>query len=289
MGPRRLLTVFLLATGAALPAAAQAPDSSEATTRPSRAYVPPRVALSVTAGSPGLGEIQSQEVVAERLFGGAVTETASLRRTLSVEDGFHAGVSALFGLSPAWGVRVGLAAGRANLAAEYSGEEEWEDAVRGLDPGGAGELSTLSAEAALRFRMVSRRRLQPYAEVGITTLRIDAEDPGFPGAAGLAGQTSVGGLAAVGAVFPLLGRVAGRVQATAQLFGNPATPALEGAAAAPVDTLRVTFATLEAGPYADPYRELLAALRLDVGLSLELGSTRRPRGAAAAPPSDSRP
>lgn len=274
---------------AALPAApptagAQTPDSTPSARAPRPAYVPPRLAVSVTAGWLRFGELQNQGVRAERLDeDGIPAGEASLERILAAEDGLQVGASVLMGLSRAWAVRLGATVGTASLAGIYSGDDPWEGDVEGLPVAPSTDVSVLSAEGALRFRMRSSRRIQPYAELGLGAFRITAADPAFPGAAALTGETSLSVVAGAGAIVPIRGRVAGRLQATGHFFGTPAPPAEGGSSVAAGDTLRVTFLSAAAGPFADPARELLRALRLDLGLSVELGSIRRTDARAARP------
>ena len=281
-----LLLLVLATTAAAVPdaARAQTPDTVAAAPAPRPPYVPPRLAVSVTAGWLSFGELQNQGVRAERLDeAGTATQEASLERSLTAEDGVQVGASVLLGLARAWAVRLGVTVGKASLAAGYSGEEPWEGDVGGLPVGPSADLSVLSGEGALRFRMRSSRRFQPYAELGLGAIRLTAADPVFPGAAGLSGRTSVSVVAGVGAVVPIRGRLAGRLQATGHFFRTPAGTAEAGAPVAAGDTLRVTFQGPSAGPFADPAIELLRAVRFDLGLSVEVGSIRRTDAPAALP------
>lgn len=284
-----LLVIPALVAPAAQPAAAQTEDTTTAAPAPRPPYVPPRIAVSVTGGRLSFSDLQNQRVRAQRLDeGGTPTDEASLERSLEAEDGLQVGASVLVGLTPVWALRVGAALGTASLAAGYSGDDPWEGDVRALPVGPSADVSVLSAEGALRFRMRSSRPFHPYAELGLGALRLTADDPAFPGAAGLTGETSLSVLAAVGAIVPIRGALAGRLQATGHFFGTPASPAEAGAPVATGDTLRVTFLGAAAGTFADPARELLRAFRLEVGLSVEVGAMRR-TVAPAAPPPDSRP
>ena len=270
-------------------ATAQAGDSAVAAA-PRPAYEPPRVAFSVGVGTLGVTELQTQAVTVERLDdAGAPTESASLDRTLAAERGVSVGASALLGLTPAWAIRAGLSWGTASLGQGFAGDDRWEEAAEGLTPGASTDLTMLAAESAFRFRMRSGRRMQPHLEIGMGAVRMEAGDPSYPGAGALTGETRVGLLAGFGAIFPLWRRIAGRAQATGLFFANPTGLADAGSAVAAGDTLRVRFDAPEAGAFADPARELMRALRLEVGLSLEVGRVARPSVAPAAPPPDSRP
>lgn len=283
-----LLVLPALASGAQ-PVGAQTEDTTTVGPPPKPSYDPPRIAVSLAGGRLSFSDLQNQRVRAERLNeAGTPTGESFLERSLAAEDGLQVGGSVLLGLSRAWAVRVGATVGKASLAAGYSGDDPWEEDVKGLPVAPSTDVSVLSAEGALRFRMRSSRPFQPYAEMGLGALRLTAEDPSFPGAAGLTGETSLSVLAAVGAIIPIRGPLAGRLQATGHFFGTPASPAEAGAPVAAGDTLRVTFLDAAAGTFADPVRELLRALRLDVGLSVEVGAMRR-SDAPAAPPSGSRP
>lgn len=279
-------------TTGALPAdtlEATPPDTTTAPA-PRRPYVPPRLAVSLSAGTLGFDHLQNQPVMAVRLGeGGARVDSAGLDRRLAAEDGLQATVSALLGLSRAWAIRGAVTWGSATLASGYAGEEAFETDAAGLPHAASPDLSVLAVEGALRFRMLSGRRMQPFAEVGAAAVRLAAEDTAFPGAAGLTGETSMAGLVALGAIIPIRGALAARVQATGHWFGTPAGPAPAGVTVATGDTLEVRFLAPLPEQTADPVREMLRTVRLDFGLSIELGSAVHPRAAAVGPRSGSRP
>ncbi|HUG41014.1 MAG TPA: hypothetical protein VMM12_11030 [Longimicrobiales bacterium] len=292
--PVRAAAVLLLpALLAALPpreAAAQGPDAASPTRPPAPPYAAPRVAFSVTLGTLGVGDLQAQPVLAEVVDeAGVPTAADTLARTLGAEDGFQVGGSALVGLTPAWAVRAGLTLGRATLVAGYAGEEAYERGARGLAGPASTDLSVLAAEGALRFRLPSGRRVQPYAELGVALVRVEAADTSFPGAGSLTGEASPSVLGALGAIIPIRGALTGRVQASAHYLRTPAGLAPADAPVAAGDTLRLTFAAARAAPFADATREVLRVLRLDIGLSLEVGRVARPRAAPAAGTSAPRP
>lgn len=263
-------------------------DTTEARVARPR-YEAPRVAFSVLVGTLGFGDLHHQRVRTERLGrDGAVLDEGSLRRTLSAGGGLQVSASALLGLTPAWAVRAGVSVGEATLEDGYAGEEALREDAGQLEVAASSDLSVVSVEAALRFRMRSGRRVQPYAELGLAAVRVEAEDRAFPGAAALDGDASLAGVAALGAVVPIRGAFAGRIQVSTHLFRTPARLAAAGEAVAEGSRLRVTFDEPAAGPFADPMPELTRTLRLDLGLAIELGSVSRRRGAAAvrttAPP-----
>lgn len=270
-------------------AAAQEPTAAPTPATPAApVYQPPRLAISVTAGLLRFGDIQTQAVRAERLDAeGAVTETEALRRTLEGESQVTAGVSALLGVARAWAVRAGVWWGRGSIAARYGGPEAFADEAQALTGGRETALSLVGAEAALRFRMSSARRLQPYAEVGLAGVWWEGRGSGGPGATGLeAPVRRWAPLAALGAVVPLREGLTARVQATTHLQRSPLGPVPSGRLVAESDTFRLTFADPERGPFADAALELTRTLRLEAGLSLELGAApgpARPRSGSGAP------
>lgn len=273
--------------------AAQAiPDTTPA--EPPRAvfrHDAPRFAVSVSIGTLGFSDLQRQGVLAERLLrDGTVGETESLVRRVTAEDGLQLGVSALLGLSQAWAVRAGASWGRASLAAGYSGEGELRQDVGALGPGGSSDLSVLTLEGALRFRMRSSRPFQPYAELGLAAIRLDAGEAPLAGAGPLAGSSSsLAGLAALGAIIPLRGPFAALIQASGTFFRTPLEGEEEGTSVAASQKLRVSFEAPAAGSFSDPALELARTVRLDLGLAIELGSVAAPRAAAAAPTTGSPP
>lgn len=291
--PARALHL-VLAAGllAAVPVggAAQVADATADTAAraPRPPYRPPRLEISLTAGTIGLGDLQTQAVLAERVdVEGLPTET--LRRTLSAEEGRHLSGSVVLGLGATWAIRAGASVGWGSLGQSYAGTEVWAEDAGGLRPTAAADVSILAAEAALRFRMRSARRAQPYAELGAGVLRVEAEDRSFPGAASLAGDPSLAALVAAGLIVPIRGVLAARIQATGQFLRTPAALAPEGALIAEGDTLRLRFAAPATADFADAARELTRSLRLEVGLSVELGRASRPRAEPAGRPSGSRP
>ena len=249
----------------------------------------PRVAFSVTVGTLGFGDLQTQPVRATALDAdGLPTDSTVLERRLAAEDGLQVGVAALVSLTSAWAVRAGATLGRATLAGGYDGEAPFEGDARGLAPAASDDLTFLALEAALRFRPLSNRRLQPWVELGGAGVRVTAEDPAFPGAAELDGDIALAALAGVGALVPLWGPVSGAVSLTAQLLRTPAGIAPAGGVVAAGDTLVVRFLAPDGRAVADPGRELLRVTRLDLGLSVGLGGGG-PRAARAGRPSGSPP
>lgn len=260
-----------------LPAPAPVPQDSVRTAPAAPgAYTPPRVAVSVMVGTLGFGELQRQGVTAEVLdAGGAVLGTDTLTRILGAGDGLQVGASALLGLSGPWALRGAISWGRGTLEAGYAGDEPVRGDAAGVEVPTSADFTVLSAEGALRYRLLSRRRLQPYMELGVAAVRVEAEDAAHPGAGDLDGETSLGALAAVGAIVPLVGPVSGRIQASGHFFRTPAAPAPAGGLAGAADTLRLTFQDPAVGPFADRAVELTRTLRLELGLSVGIGSAGR--------------
>lgn len=280
MRPGTFFSLLALAAVAPGAATAQIPDTAAADTiapatrAAAPAYVPPRVAFSVSLGTLGFGDLHIQPVRVQRLGkdGTVLDDEGSLRRTMSAGEGLQVVASALLGLSPAWAVRVGASLGRATLAEAYSGEEQLREDVAALPDPVSPDLSSLAIEGALRFRMRSGRPFHPYAELGLAAVRIEPEDPTFPGAASLDGSVSLAGLAAVGAVVPVWDVFAGRLQLTGQFFRTAPAPAPTGERVTEGTRLRVTFEPPAVGSFADPMPELTRTLRFDVGILIDLGA-----------------
>lgn len=307
MGRGALLVLLSLAVPSQ-PASAQDPDTIPAeptdtvladtsaadTTAPDVAerspYEPPRWAVSLTAGFIGFGELQTQAVLARRTDDQGEVTTTVLQRGLEADGGLQVAVSALLGLTPAWAVRAGAGWGRGRLTAEVSGgDDELAGAVAELPVPGQGEFRVLSGELAVRFRTVSGRRLQPYLEVGMAALRWDMDGEPIVGGEGLAGRTRWAGLAAAGGIIPVWPGISGRVQLSGAFFRSPLAPAAPGPLGA-AEGLVVIFPEPATGAFADPAIELTRTLRLDVGVSMELGRAGEapPGSAADAPPSAGR-
>lgn len=296
MVPRTtLLLLVLVATGAGA-AIGQEPvgqDSVGQEPATMRAHhQPPRFSFSVAGGSLGIGTLQRQPVTARRRDpAGAVLRSATLTRTVVAEAGIHAGAAVIASLSPAWALRLGVAGGRATLRTRYAGEDSLF--LRTLEVVGDREtieLSLLSFEAALRFRIASTRRLQPYLELGAARQRWDAGPLPGGGALAAGGVSRTAVLAAVGAVIPVTGPLAARVQASTRVFRTP----LEAAAPRTPDlsssTLALSFLPTAQDGFASTAHSLVQGSRLEVGLSLGWGAVREaPRGRSGTDASTSPP
>jgi hypothetical protein len=244
------------------------------------AYVPPRFALSLTVGTIGIGTLQAQPALAERVTGaGAVTDSVLLARSVEADRGLAVGASALWSLGPRWAVRVGAELGRATLGSTYEGEDDlYVDAANQLAAEDEVDATMLALEAAVRMRLPSSRRAQPYVEVGAFTTRwsTDEDRPGIPLAEGV---QRVGAHAAVGAVIPLWGALSATVQATDRVYRTPLDAAPGGTAGPAGSTLAVTLLAPGEAAYADEEYTLVNSLQLDLGLRFTAGS-------AAVPPPD---
>lgn len=263
------------------------PLAGSDTTPAGPSYEPPRWALSVGTGFASYGDLQAQDVVATWTAEDSITDVRTMRREVKAAGGLQVSGSVLVGLTPAWAIRAGGAWSSGSLDVSVSGEDEDRvGEVRTLTGQGAGEFNLLSGEAALRFRMASSRRLQPYAELGVAVLRWALDGDAGPGTEDLDGTTRVGGVAALGAILPVWGRLAARAQLSARYFRTPVRPVAPGPLAEN-DTLSVVFGEAAGAAYADPRIELARLLRLDVGLSLETGRVgpARPGSGSAAPSS----
>lgn len=256
-----------------------APADTVPLTPPRPEYVPPRYALSVVAGRTGGGTVQEQPIVAVRFdAGGAVADSAILQRVLVADGGFQAGVSAVVSLAPGWAVRLGAGAGRLTLRPRYDGgDSTFTAAASAIADTEASDVSLFFVEGALRMRLFTRRRPQPYLELGASSVRWTADDPPA-GAPDLAdGVTRFAALAAVGVLIPFNDHLSGRVQVETRAFRAPVEPSPAGASIPATDSLTLTFAAPGAGPFADSAHELFSTTRLDIGLSFGFGAVPRRR------------
>jgi opacity protein-like surface antigen len=289
VGWRGLLVVSLVAILSPAFAVAQDPPLPEAPApdtipdavpdtipdAPAPIWTPPRFTVSVSIGTLGSGDLQTQAVQAERLGeDGVVLESADLGRRIGLRGGYRAQVSATGALGHGWALRLAAAMGRGRLAHSYSGPDRWAADAAALPAAGDRDVSLTGIETALRFNVLTGHRLSPYLEVGIAADRWQSAGAGDPvaGAAALsAGVTRVAGLAAVGGLYPVTDRLAVRVQATTRFQRTPLSAIPPGHEIARGDTLVLTTQAHQARPFADPAVELLSLVRLDFGLSYGLG------------------
>lgn len=274
-----LLGVAILALGGMAPLDAQIPDTlprdSAAQPPPAApAYVPPRFALSVTLGTLGFGTLQRQRVLATRVnSAGEALDSAVLNRAVEAERGLQLGVSGVFHIDRTWAVRLGVGVGRTTVRPEYKGEADLFTAAAGrLAATEASDATLMMLEAALRMRVPSVRRAQPYVEVGGTVMHWKAGAvAGTPKLDD--GVQRMGAVAAAGVDVPLTERLAGRLQATSRVFRTPVDPAPAGMAGPGTSTMTLTFMRPETDPFADDSHELTTTLRLELGISLGIGGT----------------
>lgn len=257
---------------------------------PARRYEPAAFSLTVTAGLPGSGEAQSQPVLAyRRTLSGAVLDSALLNRTVRYQGGISARVSGELGLSPAWVLRLGAGVTTATLQTSYSGDRDlYVLSVEAIQAGEA-ELRALSLESAIRYRIPSSRRLQPYLEFGAVYSRWSAEGSLSEVAAIGAGTERFEALAGVGGVVPLNRTFSARLHLSTRVFRNPVPALPAGDTVLTSSALALTAQRPPASAFADADREMLSLLRLELGLSLDLqrpaANLRRP----AAPPDTTSP
>lgn len=287
--PVLFLLVALMAAAGLAPLAGQEADTlpAPADTTPAAvepSHAPPRFVLSLTVGTLGIGTVQSQPVIVTRHDpAGEVLESATLRRTLEAEGGFRVAAGGLISLDPTWAVRLAGAVGRTTIEPGYAGEPA--QLVRDAAALGSqdADVTLLVAEAALRMRIASSRRAQPYLEVGTAVTRWHSGSAPA-GATDLAdGVGRMGGLAAVGVEVPYSDRLSARLQATTRFSRTPVDPVPAGTEVPADSTLTVTFAAPEARPFADRSHELVSGIRLELGVSLGLGGTLEPPHDPAAP------
>lgn len=285
-----LLLVACLGPGSAAPLAAQDPDpvddrrarpeQGELTAAqdtaplepPAPAYVPPRYSVSVTIGRPGGGVMQAQPVQLTTLDeAGLPVDSALLRRSVEAGDGIQLGVSALYGLGPAWAVRVGAGIGRISVGPHYDGEEATlEDAAPALAADEGSDISMFLVEGALRMRLLSSRRAQPYLEMGASWLRWSTDSGAAAGLDLPAGERRLGAVGGAGVLIPFTDRLSARVQVETRAFRTPVATREAGAEALSSATHVVTFAAPSTGLFADGTRELYSTTRLEVGITLRL-------------------
>ena len=300
MGRLRVLLTCLAAIGGATGADAQetepeAPATAASPPEPGFIYVAPRFAVAVTLGTPGLGDLYARPAVVDRVVlddaGKVVADTDLLTRTVRAEGGFQAGMSAILSLDDAWAVRIGGSYGRTTLTAAYGGPDSAAaavEAVSRLADEESGELRTTSLEAALRYRVPSARRAQPYVELGAAVLRWKGD--GGPAAEGVReGETAIGATAAVGVVVPLTDWLSGEVQAETRVYRNPVRPAPAGTAGPRSSIVAVTIGGTEGALFGDADREVVGGGRLAVGLRVGLGRAPPPPEPPEPPASSSPP
>ncbi len=255
------------------------------TAAPAWAQDPPsaaRLTVSISGSTVGVGDLQSQPVVAQRLEDGAVTEMVVLRRSVRASGGVRIHVGAELQLDRSWALRVAAGMGRTRLEDAYSGEEEWLEAAGETGRAVPRDVQLAGMDAALRFMLPSANSFHPFIEVGIVGERWRSDTStgsAFPGAeALLEAVTRVGGHAAVGGTYALTGRLAGRLQVSTQVFRTPVHPMDAGLEVGRSDTLVLTSAAPAGHGFADSSIELLRSTRLELGLTYSL------LGAAAARP-----
>ncbi len=295
MRPAALLvaaTLAALAAPAVRTVAAQEPDTVSATpadtvppapTRPE--YVPPRYAISVVGGRPGAGTAQEQPVLAIRFDEtGTVADSSLLQRTLEADGGFQVAASAIVSLTPRWAVRMGAGAGRLTLRPRYDGgDSTFAAATSTLTETESGEVSLFFLEGALRMRLKTRVRPQPYLEVGASSVRWTADEPPA-GAAELAdGVTRFAALAAVGVLIPVNQRISARIHVETRAFRTPLGPRPAGSDGPAVDSMSLTFLAPDADRFSDNAQALYSTTRLDVGVSFGFGAMPRSPATPATP------
>lgn len=258
------------------PLAAQDPDTltdpQAVLEAPAPAYVPPRYSVSVTVGRHGGGVMQTQPVQLTTLDEeGLPVDSTLLLRSVEAGDGVQLGVSALYGLGPVWAVRVGAAVGRISVRPRYDGDEAiLEDAASALATDGGSDVSTFLVEGALRMRLLSSRRAQPYLEMGASWLGWSTDD-GAAAALDLpAGERRLGAVGGAGVLIPFTDRLSARVQVETRAFRTPVATRATDSEALSSATHVVTFAPPSTGLFADDTRELYSTARLEVGITVRL-------------------
>ncbi|MDX1673404.1 MAG: hypothetical protein R3314_01285 [Longimicrobiales bacterium] len=284
-GPATLAALATLAV--VIPATAQAPrdsvpqDTVVVGPRSGLGYTPPRLSIAGFVGLPGSGPAQSHPVRASRRdLTGVVIDSTLLTRSVEIRGGWHGGVAATLGLGRDWAVRLGAGYSTATLATEYSGESEIFVADANELAGSEVALRVASLESALLYRIPSSRRVQPYLELGGAVSRWST-DGGLPGTASLrSAVTRFEALAGIGGIIPLTGRLSARVHASTRVFQTPVQVAPAGDTLVTGATLVLVSRPAATTEFADPSREAVDLLRLQVGISYDLGRVSEP----VAPP-----
>lgn len=303
MGRAAVLLVALMALGA-VTLAAQEPDTLPADTlatgtlppadtataadtvpEPAFTYVPPRAAFAITINRPSAGRLQSQPVLARLLSeGGEVRDTALLERAVEVDGALELGVSSVWTLGPGWALRLGAGIGRLTIRPRYLVEDTaFARATGALAADEASDATTIFLEGALRMRIASDRRAQPYLELGAAALRWESADQlaGDPGLHD--GVTRIAPMAAVGAVIPVKGRLSAALQLSTRALRTPAPSAATGTSGSSNESIAITFADPARTRFADSTHELVSMLRLDVGVSMGIGGGLSTSSASATP------
>lgn len=257
---------------------------------PTLGYDPAAFSLELTIGVPGSGEAQRQPATVLRTdIEGTVLDSAVLTRTLSVRGGATAAVSGVIGLGRDWAARLGVGLTTARVEAGFggAGTDSLLVGTANAVPGTRADLTLLTVETGLHYRIPSRKRLQPYLELGAAYARWHARSA--PDAL----QDDLGSrfeaTAGVGGVIPLDQRFSVRFRASTRVFRTPVLPRAAG------DTLgtriepgwpptrkeayRRTVLVAEGptrSPFADGALELLSLLRLQLGVSWDLRAPRTP-------------
>lgn len=250
--------------------------------RPGLGYTPPTFSIAAFVGLPGSGPAQSHPVRAwRRDLTGVVTDSTVLSRAIDIRGGWYGGISGTLGLDRDWALRLGAGVSTATLETEYSGESE-------IFVAGANELAAApvalrvaSLEAALLYRIPSARRIRPYLELGGAVSRWSA-DGALPGMESLqSAVTRFEALAGVGGIIPLTGRLSARVHASTRVFRTPVRVEAAGDTLASGAILVLASEPAAGTAFADATREAVDLLRLQVGISYDLG--RRVSGPAGPP------
>lgn len=253
-------------------------DQDTATAATPAPHAPARFSLALSVGGLGDRTLQSQTVLAERRnAAGTVLETATLGRSMEAEGGVEVGLTGTLSLGPTWAVRVGAGLGFTTFGVAYNGDDElFVTAAGHLAEREAVDVTVVALDAALRMRIPSTRRAQPYLELGATSMTWRGASP-MAGAPELEdGVHRVAGLAAAGVIVPVRNRLAAQLRISSRTYRTPVGISPAGEPGVRSSTLVTTFAAPESRPFADPALELTTALRLDVGLSLGLGGQVTP-------------
>lgn len=241
-------------------------------------------------GLPGGGEAQNHPVRLWRTdLGGAVLDSAVLSRTIELRGGVYGGVSGAVGLGRDWAVRLGLGVATGTLEASYDGSDDLFVTSANAVAGKAADLSIVTIESALQYRVPSTRRVQPYVELGAAVSRWTA-DGSLPEAAALSsGVTRYEVMAGVGGIIPITRRLSARVHAARRVFQTPVPVPAVGDTVLSSSALVLVSRPSASTSFADATREMLGLLRLQVGVSYDIGRPPRAPAALTEPPREVAP
>lgn len=252
--------------------------------RPSLGYRPPSVSIALMVGLPGGGEAQNHPVRLWRTdLAGAVVDSAVLSRTVELRGGVYGGVSGAIGLGRDWAVRLGLGITTGTLEASYDGDDPVFVTSANAVAESSADLEIVTLESALQYRIPSTRRVQPYLELGGAISRWTADGPLRDAADLRSGVTRFEIMAGAGGIIPVTRRLSARIHAARRVFRTPVPVPAVGDTVLTSSALVLVSRPAASTSFADAARESLGLLRLQVGVSYDVGRPPRAPAAVTAP------